>query len=287
MTGADEPKSAVFGRTEDDVVGAEQAKGRVGLARAESRDIGADEHHRAGRTGSERAVHALAEIAAALADNLDPVVPMPSAMAGLVRCYGDLQTPAPVSSETAQKQRDHQSLETHCRDIAYVSEEVAQRSLRIAVLPVASRRSNTPAADGGETAAAEATYEIDILHQGQRCKAADRVIKAPRDQQALIAIGQSQIPAAPSNDPLHSASPGRGIVQRKVEIAGTPVRLRRSAKGAHGTFPIRFEAAIGVEKQKPIARRRFGAGGKLGPASARSLDDTRARRVRERDGFVT
>jgi hypothetical protein len=125
MTGADEPKSAVFGRTKDNVTGAEQAKGSIDLARSESRNIGPDEHHRAGRIGSKGSVHALAEIAATLADGLDPVVPMPGAMASLVRGYGDPQTPAPVSGETAQKQRDHQSLETYRREVAYVSCEPA------------------------------------------------------------------------------------------------------------------------------------------------------------------
>jgi hypothetical protein len=125
MTGADEPKSAVFGGTKDDVMGAEQAKGSVDLARTESRDIGPDEHHRAGRIGSKGSVHALAEIAAALAGRLDPVAPMPRAMARLVRGYGDPQTPAPVSGEPAQKQRNHQPLETHCRDVADVSREAA------------------------------------------------------------------------------------------------------------------------------------------------------------------
>ena len=125
MTGADEPKPAVFGRTEYNVMGAEQAKGGVDLTRAESRDIGADEYHKAGRTGSERAVHAPAEIAAALAGSLDPVAPMPRAMARLVRGYGDPQTPAPVSGEPAQKQRNHYPLETHCRDVANVSREAA------------------------------------------------------------------------------------------------------------------------------------------------------------------
>src|SRR5712671_1965120 len=125
MTGADEPKSAVFGGTKDDVMGAEQAKGSVDLARTESRDIGADEHHRAGRIGSKGSVHALAEIAAALAGRRDPVAPMPRAMARFVRGYGDPQTPAPLSGEPAQKQRNHQPLETHCPDVANVSREPA------------------------------------------------------------------------------------------------------------------------------------------------------------------
>jgi hypothetical protein len=125
MTGADEPKSAVYGRTEDNVMGAEQAKGSIDLARAERWDIGPNEHHGAGRTGSKRPVHPQTEIAAALAGNLDPVAPMPCTMARLVRGYGDPQTPAPVSGETAQKQRDHQPFETYRRDIAYLTREPA------------------------------------------------------------------------------------------------------------------------------------------------------------------
>src|ERR1700730_18224370 len=104
MPGAKEPKPAVFGGTKDNVTGAEQAKSSIDLARTESRDIGPDEHHRAGRTGSECAVHALAASAPPRAGSPDPVPPIRSAMARLVRGEGDPQTPAPVSGEPAQKQ---------------------------------------------------------------------------------------------------------------------------------------------------------------------------------------
>jgi hypothetical protein len=50
---------------------------------------------------------------------------MPGAVASLIRCYSDPQTPPPVSGETTQKQRDHQSLETRCRDIADVMRKPA------------------------------------------------------------------------------------------------------------------------------------------------------------------
>src|SRR5712671_5049247 len=101
----------------------------------------------------------------------------------------------------------------HAREVERQTKEVTQRSLPMAVLPVASRRSNTPAADWSEKTAAKTAYKIDILHQGQRRKAADRVIKAPRDQQALIAVRQNEDPAAPSDEPLHSPRPGCGVVQ--------------------------------------------------------------------------
>src|SRR6266446_4799332 len=123
MTGPDEPKPAIFSRTECEVTDAEQAKGSRDLARSQSRDIGADEDHRAGRTGSKRSAHALAEITATLAHSDAAAVPMAGAMASLVRCDGDPQMPAPVTGETAQKQRNHQALETHCGEIAYVSRE--------------------------------------------------------------------------------------------------------------------------------------------------------------------
>jgi hypothetical protein len=69
MTGTDEPKSAIFGRTECEITSAELTKSGRDLARSHSRDIGADEYHRARRTGSECAVHAAPEITAALADS--------------------------------------------------------------------------------------------------------------------------------------------------------------------------------------------------------------------------
>jgi hypothetical protein len=50
---------------------------------------------------------------------------MTGATVGLVWCHHDPQTPAPVLGQTAQQQRDHQSLELHRRDIADIVRETA------------------------------------------------------------------------------------------------------------------------------------------------------------------
>ena len=71
-----------------------------------SASVAADKYDGAGRAGLERAAHAYTEIAAALADRLDPGLPVPPAMASLVRRHRDPHTPAPVTGETAQHQRD-------------------------------------------------------------------------------------------------------------------------------------------------------------------------------------
>ena len=82
------------------------------------------------------------------------------------------------------------------------------------------------AADAGETAAAEAAHEIDILHQRQRRKPADRVVERAGDQQALVAIGQRQHAAAPGDDALEPPRRAARVVQREVEIAGAAGRVR-------------------------------------------------------------
>jgi len=125
MTGADKPKPTVFGRAEDEIVGAEQMERRGDMAGTERRDIGPDEYRRTRRAGLECAAHADTEIPAALAYGFDPVAPMSGTMASLVRGHGDPQMPAPVRSETAEQQRDHQPLEAHRRDIADFAREPA------------------------------------------------------------------------------------------------------------------------------------------------------------------
>ena len=48
--------------------------------------------------------------------------------------------------------------------------------------------------------AANAADNIDILVQWHGAKAADFIIKRPRNQKPLITVGQTQIPAAPVNN---------------------------------------------------------------------------------------
>ena len=74
------------------------------------------------------AAHPNAEIAAALANGLDSAVPMPGAMASIVRRDGDAQMPPLIWGETAQQERDHRPLETQRRDVADVSREAALAS---------------------------------------------------------------------------------------------------------------------------------------------------------------
>ena len=125
MADADEPKPAILGRTENHVMVTEQTKRCRYHAGIERGDIGADQHHRAGRASPKRALHADAEIATTLADGLDPSAPVPDAMASRVRRHGDPQAPAAVCRQTAKQQRDHQTFETNRRNIADLTREPA------------------------------------------------------------------------------------------------------------------------------------------------------------------
>src|SRR5580692_11851879 len=60
---ADQPETAVAGRTEHEIVAAEQAKGVRDVAGTQRRNIAADQYHRARRQQLERQRHALPEIA--------------------------------------------------------------------------------------------------------------------------------------------------------------------------------------------------------------------------------
>src|ERR1700682_3579142 len=113
MKGADEPKSAILGRSEDEAVAAEQAEGAGDVTSPERRDVAADQHHGAGRAGGQCTAHADAQIAAALTDSFDAPTPLPGMTARLVRGYRDPQPPPPVMGEPAQQERDHQALEAH------------------------------------------------------------------------------------------------------------------------------------------------------------------------------
>jgi hypothetical protein len=66
-------------------------------------------------------MHADAEIATALSDGLDSIAPKPGAMASLVRGHGDPQAPAPVLSQSAKQQPDHDPLEADGGNIADLS----------------------------------------------------------------------------------------------------------------------------------------------------------------------
>src|SRR5215510_516155 len=114
----DEPEPAILGRTENQIVAAEEAEGLGDVTGTQRRDVGPDENCRTRGTGGERAAHADAEITLPLPDRLDPSAPMTDTMAGLVRRHRDPQPPTPVPGEAAQQERDHRALEAQRREIA-------------------------------------------------------------------------------------------------------------------------------------------------------------------------
>jgi hypothetical protein len=123
VTGADEPKAAILGRTEYEIMAPKEAESRGDMTGIERRDIGPDEHHRTGRAGSECAAHADPEIARALPNRLYPAAPITGTAAGPVGRHRDPQPPTPVPAQTAQQQRDHRPLEAERRDITYFARE--------------------------------------------------------------------------------------------------------------------------------------------------------------------
>ena len=51
--------------------------------------------------------------------------------------------------------------------------------------------------------------EIDILHQRERAKPADLIVEAARNEQSLVAIGQSEQPHAQRDPALDERAPAR------------------------------------------------------------------------------
>jgi len=125
VTRANEPKSAILGRAENQIVLAENAESFGDVTGTQRRNIRPDEDCRARRTGRERALHAGPEVALALSDRLDPLAPMTGVLTGPVRRYRDPQTPAAVPRQAAQQPRDHHPLEPHRPDIADLPSEAA------------------------------------------------------------------------------------------------------------------------------------------------------------------
>jgi hypothetical protein len=125
VAGADQPEPAIFGRTENEIVAAEEAESLGDVTGIQRRDVGTDENCRPRGTVGERAAHAGSEVALPLADSLDPNAPMTGTMAGLIRRHRNPQPPTPVFGEAAQQERDHRALEAQRREIADLPREAA------------------------------------------------------------------------------------------------------------------------------------------------------------------
>jgi hypothetical protein len=123
VAGADEPEAAIFGRTENQIMTAEEPESLGDVGSSERRDVAPDENRRARGAGGECATHPVAEIPPTLADNLHPGPPMTGAATGAIRGHRNSQAPAAVPAETAQEPRDHKPLEAHRRDIADLAGE--------------------------------------------------------------------------------------------------------------------------------------------------------------------
>ena len=131
---------------------------------------------------------------------------------------------------------------------------------------------------------AEPAHEIDILHQRDRGKAADRVIERAGDQQPLVAIGQRQNPATPGDDPLQPPRRRGGIVERKIEIAGAALGSGRRDEAADRLLPSRRRAGnrhaeTSASRPMPRPRRRRAECRAPRAAATTSAPELRARRA--------
>ena len=112
---AHQPVAAVLGRTEDGIVARQGAERHVHMARGQSGNVAADHDHRARRHGLDRPVHAAAQIAAALGDDIETAGPGAGPPRRLVGRYRDMGAPAPVPAEPAQRAREQAPVERQRR----------------------------------------------------------------------------------------------------------------------------------------------------------------------------
>ena len=71
-----------------------------------------------------------------------------------------------------------------------------------------------------QPAAADAPHQVDVLHQGEGAKAAQRLIKFGRDQQALVAVGQTEHPVAPGHPAREAPGAGAVVVEGEAKDPG-------------------------------------------------------------------
>ena len=104
------------------------------------------------------------------------------------------------------------------------------------------------------------------------------------DQQALVAIGETERVAAPGRQALHSPGARLAGIEPQTEIAGlTGARTDEERDDVGG---VRTESRVGMQEQQPGRDARRGTGRKLAPASRCCRHHCSARPARDRDRGV-
>ena len=118
---------------------------------------------------------------------------------------------------------------------------------------------------------ANAAHKIHILHQRERAKTPDLIVKAARNEQPLIAVGQGEQPHPHRDSALDDPGLPSMIVKAQVEMSGASGSGRDMR--CNGFAPARGEQGIGVKEQKPVAARRLTACAQLRSAPSRCGKD--------------
>ena len=93
------------------------------------------------------------------------------------------------------------------------------------------------------------------------------------DQQALVAVGQRQHPAAPRHQTLQPPRARIVAVEREAEVAGA---IRRAPCARRLPPPARRQTRVGVQQQQPFAARRRHACRELAARGRARAETTRA-----------
>ena len=88
-------------------------------------NIGADQHRRTRRAGSQRPPHAHADIAGALRSDRGGARPQPLARDAAVWRDREAQPPAAVAAKPARQKRQHRALEPQRRNVAGLAGQAA------------------------------------------------------------------------------------------------------------------------------------------------------------------
>ena len=152
-------------------------------------------------------------------------------------------------------------------------EKIADRAKQVAVTPVLGRRRDRGGGDRPESVSPDAPDNIDILHQGQPLVAAELFVERSADEQALIAIRQSQQATAKAHDPFDEPGGARRVIESEAEVSRVKSIHWIGYERPHGLRPAGLRLGVRVQEKKPIAGRRRGAGRKLVAPPALSLEE--------------
>jgi len=145
--------------------------------------------------------------------------------------------------------------------------------LPIAVLAKAVGRRNSANRQLRQSSAADAPDKVDIFEQRHGPKPAQDAVKPPADQQTLVAIRQTQAPAAPRHFALQVSGPGCFVIQRELAV-GRPAPVLRLAHETVGfPGPTVGQPGVSVQEEQPVPGGPIGARQQLLAPPLAAADD--------------